>query len=261
MMSSLFLFGSNIYAEFILIILLSFSIVYLGIKQVEVSKNFNERNKSIIFGFIFGIMIFSIIDMFKGASNLGVEFGIRFPIVQLSLLISFIIGLLFPSLFEINNITKSDQNYLRLSYLFALGIGFHSFSEGVVISLNLLAGYNFTLLQRTTQTMSFLLHKFSEGLIISIPLLFVTTNISKTIFNLALISILPIILGSMFGFLGINGSITSYFFSAGAGSLTYILYKIGRISNNIPERRIIYLGIVIGILYMYFSGIIHSIEF
>ena len=91
MLSSLFLFGSNIYAEFILIILLSFSTVYLGIKQVEVSKNFNERNKSIILGFIFGIMIFSIIDVFKGSSNLGVEFGIKFPIFQLSLLISFII--------------------------------------------------------------------------------------------------------------------------------------------------------------------------
>ncbi len=260
MLSSLFLFGSNIYAEFILIILLSFSTVYLGIKQVEVSKNFNERNKSIILGFIFGIMIFSIIDVFKGSSNLGVEFGIKFPIFQLSLLISFIIGLLLPSLFEINNFLESDQNYVRFSYLFALGIGFHSFSEGVVIGLDLLADYDFTLLQRFAQTMSFLLHKFSEGLIISVPLLFVTSKTSKVIFNLTLISILPLIFGSMFGFLG-YGSLASYFFSAGAGSLIYILYRFGRIFNNISERRIIYLGIIIGILYMYSSGIIHSIEF
>jgi len=227
--------------------------IYLGMSQTFISKRFRDETKSIIHGAAFGAMAFFLVDVFEGASGLGVEFGLRYPYIQATLVASFAVGLLVPAMLE----PRHAAGYHKLAYLFAMGIGFHSLAEGVVIGYDLQAGHGFTLLQRTVQTLSFVLHKGAEGLAISIPLMFMRPVNARAVVYSGLVGGVPLMLGTGVGFAGLSGVAASYSFAAGAGGTIYLLFRLASIS--IKGRRL-YLGILLGVLYMYFAGMIHAVE-
>lgn len=232
----------------------------VGMSHHIVTRRARSETKVIVSGVAFGAMIFFIIDLFEGASSLGVDFGTRSLSLQMALLATFALGLLAPSFIESVSKANNDRSYESLVYLFALGIGFHSFAEGVVIGYNISAEYGFTLIQRTFQSLSFVLHKGAEGLAMSIPLMFFSARTSKVSLYAILIGGLPLVAGTALSLVGLSGSAASYSFAAGAGGVAYILYRIVRITPAYPIGRGFPLGMLLGVTYLYFAGIIHSVE-
>ena len=239
--------------------------LYLAISQSFRSRILGDGAKSIITGIAFGAMIFFVVDLFEGASTLGVDFGTRSFEFRVALVGSFAMGLIIPAILE-PPLKKGEDAHgqnERLAYLFALSMGFHAFAEGVVIGYDVTSGFGFSLLQRTVQTLSFVLHKGGEGLAISIPLMFrvSSSGISRTVIYCSLLAGAPLILGTASGFLGLTGIAASFAFSAGAGGLTYVIFRLARFPVDPSNGKVFYLGILLGLLYMYFAGSIHAIGF
>ena len=243
---------------FSLLLLLAVSVmgltpIIIGIAQGAIAQRFTPKVKSTILGLAFGAMIFSLLDLFRGASGLGVDFGFSSPYTQILLILSFSLGLFLPKF-----LNKSSE-IGSLLYPFALVIGFHSFGEGIVIGFDLSVGHGFALVDRGLQTLSFILHKGAEGLAISIPIMFSKYVSRKRIVYATLLSGGPLIVGTGLVSLGISGSIASFSFAAGVGGLTFILLKLGMILGKQKESDLIYFGLLAGILYMYLAGAIHGV--
>jgi zinc transporter ZupT len=237
--------------------------LYIGLTNSKLSSKLQDSSKGFIASVAFGIVIFSLIDLFGGASRLGIDFGLRAVPLQLTLLLAFAVGLIIPFVVErysrVGNNTPTLITY-AIAYLFALAVAFHSFAEGVVIGFDLQAGHSFTFTQRSLQATSFFLHKIAEGIMISIP--FMLTRVKAETFVLAgAIGSIPLLVGIIVAYLGIPGIAASFGFALGAGVSTYILFKLGHLSQVYTKNRLLmFSGITIGVFFMYFAGWIHTIE-
>ncbi|MFQ6010979.1 MAG: hypothetical protein ACE5KG_02280 [Nitrososphaerales archaeon] len=227
--------------------------IIIGITLGVLSRKFRIRTKSLITGIAFGAMIFSMLDLFRGALGLGVDFGFSSPATQVILLLSFALGLYLPTLLDRHSEVGS------LLYPFAIVIGFHSFGEGIVIGYDFPIGYGFPLLDRGLQTLSFMLHKGAEGLAISIPVMLSKSIPKRQLVYAILISAGPLFLGTALVSAGADGSLVSFSFAAGLGGLTFMLLRLGKILGDRKETDLIYLGLLVGVLYLYLAGAIHGV--
>jgi len=238
--------------------------LYIGLTNSKLSHKFRDSSKGFITSIAFGIVIFSLIDLFGGASRLGIDFGLRATALQSTLLLAFAVGLLIPFAVEryskVRGNAKPAITTYTTAYLFALAIAFHSFSEGIVIGFDLQSGYSFTFKQQSVQAASFFLHKIAEGLVISIPIMLIKPK-AETYVLTGIIGSIPLLIGITMAYLGIPGIAASYGFALGAGVSTYVLFKLGHLSNMLTESRMLmFSGIIIGLFFMYFAGWIHAIE-
>ncbi|MFQ5940354.1 MAG: hypothetical protein ACE5KA_01465 [Nitrososphaerales archaeon] len=238
--------------------------LYIGLTNSKLSHKLRDSSKGFITSVAFGIVIFSLIDLFGGASRLGIDFGLRAIPLQLTLVIAFAIGLVIPFAVErystVGDNKKSQIITYSVAYIFALAVAFHSFAEGVVIGFDLQSGYSFTFTQQSLQATSFFLHKIAEGLVISIPIMLIRPKV-ETFVLAGIVGSIPLLVGVISAYLGISGLAASYGFALGAGVSAYILFKLGYLSNMLSGSKMrMFSGIIIGLLFMYFAGWIHSIE-
>jgi zinc transporter ZupT len=237
--------------------------LYIGLTNSRLSHKLRNSLKGFITGAAFGIVIFSLIDLFGGASRLGIDFGLRAISLQSTLLFAFAIALVIP--FVVERYSKIEVNTSQITtytaaYLFALAVAFHSFAEGVVIGFDLQSGYSFTFTQQSLQATSFFLHKIAEGLVISIPIMLIRPK-TETFVLAGIVGSIPLLIGITTAYLGIPGLAASYAFALGAGVSTYVLFKLGYLSNLLTQNKmLIFSGIIVGFLFMYLAGWIHSIE-
>jgi len=238
--------------------------LYIGLMNSKLSSKLPDSSKGFITSIAFGIVIFSLIDLFGGASRLGIDFGLRAIPLQLTLLLAFAVGLIISFIAErysrVGNNTQTQVVTYAIAYLFALAVAFHSFAEGVVIGFDLQSGHSFTFTQRSLQATSFFLHKIAEGIMVSIPIML--TRVKAETFMLAgAIGSIPLLVGVIVAYLGIPGITASFGFALGAGVSTYILFKLGHLSQVYTKNRMLmFSGIIIGVFFMYFAGWIHTIE-
>jgi zinc transporter ZupT len=251
-----------------LLLALAFGVapLFLGLVNSRVSFNFGNSAKAFIAGSAFGITILSVWDLFQGASGLGMNLGSESINIQSLLLLAFGIGLFIPFVIErsgkSSNTTES-LNHLSsyaVAYAFAMIVGFHAFAEGIIIGYDLQSGYAFTFMQRSVQTLSFILHKIAEGIVISIPIMLIRPRLD--VFILAgIIGSMPLLIGISLSYIGVSGYLASYAFALGVGGSTYILLRLGFISYTVSENKMfLFAGIIVGVLFMYFAGWIHTIE-
>ncbi len=251
-----------------LLLALAFGVapLFLGLGNSRLSFNFSNSAKVFIAGIAFGITILSVWDLFQGASGLGMNLGSESIGIQSLLLLAFGIGLFVPFVIErsskSNNTTESQSHLssYAVAYAFAMIVGFHAFAEGIIIGYDLQSGYAFTFMQRSVQALSFILHKIAEGIVISIPIMLIRPRLD--VFILAgIIGSMPLLIGISLSYIGISGSLASYAFTLGVGGSTYILLRLGYMSYAISESKILlFTGIIVGVLFMYFAGWIHTIE-
>ena len=238
--------------------------LFIGLTNSKLSHKLRDSSKGFITSIAFGIVIFSLIDLFGGASRLGIDFGLRAIPLQSTLLLAFALGLVIP--FAVEGYSKTKGNVeskivtYSLVYLFALAVAFHSFAEGVVIGFDLQAGYSFTFTQQSLQGTSFFMHKIAEGLVISIPVMLIKPK-AETFILAGVVASIPLLVGISTAYLNIPGLAASYGFALGAGASTYVLFKLSYLSNLLLKNKmLIFSGIVIGLFYTYFAGWIHAIE-
>ncbi len=249
---------------------LAFGLVplYIGLTNSRLSRNLRDGTKGFIAGVAFGMAIFSLFDLLGGASRLGIDFGFKALGLQASMMLAFAVGLVIPFIAERRSKSHGSAPAWSTAYgtvyLFALAFAFHAFAEGIVIGYDLQTGYSFTSAQRTLQGTSFVLHKIAEGFVISIPLVLGAAWLRKDTETFVLAGILgstPLSVGVALAYLGAPGLAASYGFALGAGTLVYVLFKLAHISQTLSEARLrIFAGIIIGVLFMYFAGWIHSIQ-
>lgn len=238
--------------------------LYIGLTNSKLSSKLRESSKGFIASIAFGIVIFSLIDLFGGASRLGIDFGLRAIPLQSTLLLAFAVGLVIP--FAVERYSQSRGNTqtqvitYTVAYLFALAVAFHAFAEGVVIGFDLQSGHAFTFTQRSLQATSFFLHKIAEGLVISIPIMLIRPR-AETFVLAGIVGSIPLLIGVTSAYLGIPGLAASYGFALGAGVSVYALFKLGHLSNIFTANKMLmFAGIIIGLFFMYFAGWIHTIE-
>ncbi len=237
--------------------------LYIGLTNSKLSHKLKDSSKGFIIAIAFGITIFSLIDLFGGASRLGIDFGLRSIPLQSTLLLAFTIGLVIPFAVErYSNTERNTQSQFTtytIAYLFALAVAFHSFAEGVVIGFDLQSGYSFTFIHQSIQATSFFLHKIAEGLVISIPIMLIRPKVGTFVLA-GIVGSIPLLIGVVAAYLGIPGLAVSFGFALGTGVSTYVLFKLGHLSHMFTQSKILmFSGIIIGLFFMYFAGWIHTI--
>lgn len=234
--------------------------IYVGLTNSFISRGLGASAKGFMACVAFGIAIFSLVDLFGSASNLGID--LRSTAFQMVLVFGFAVGLATPFVTErASTSSENMQAQLKtMAYMFALAVAFHGFAEGIVISYDLQSGYVFTFAHRIVQTTSFLIHKVAEGFVVSIPLLLARAG--KDSFALVGIAAsLPLVFGVASVYFDVPGMASSFGFALGAGALTYVLFKLGNLASLLGTGSVkMFAGILAGILLMYFAGWIHSIE-
>jgi len=254
----------NVSNAMVLFVIVGVVPLYIGLTNSKFSHKLGDSSKGFISSVAFGIVIFSLVDLFGGASRLGIDFGLRAIPLQSTLLLAFAAGLVIP--FVVERYSKAEENArppivtYTTAYLFALAVAFHGFAEGVVVGFDLQAGYSFTFAQQSLQATSFFLHKVAEGLVISIPIMLIRPK-AETFVLAGMVGSIPLLVGIAIAYLGVSGVAASYGFALGAGVSAYVLFKLGYISNILSQNKmLIFSGIIIGLFFMYFAGWIHAIE-
>lgn len=156
----------------------------------------------------------------------------------------------------------------------ALGVGLHSVGEGIIM------GYDFSTSATSmspAQTSSFVLHKIGEGFTIGVLIMFSrgvggdsnnnsnNTSSSKryTLHTLAIgaIAAVPTVAGAAMGYALFPSTLSTYFFAASAGATIFIITRLAYLAANIRQHgSLVIIGILIGFLFFYFSGILHQFE-
>ncbi|MBM3897123.1 MAG: hypothetical protein FJ358_01150 [Thaumarchaeota archaeon] len=218
----------------------------------RVGSSFNVYAASIASGISFALFF----DLVANASGLGLNLAARVSITQVVLIGSFLVGLL--ALFGLDARTSNNTSVPPfLISIIAIGIGFHSVAEGIVIGYDVrTAGFSQDV-ATITQGLSFALHKAAEGFVIG-SFLTKQSKLSIVIFAGA-IAALPGVLGALLGSFGIPGIISSYFFAMGAGAAIYTLTKLIPTAISEKNKIVMAIGIALGYLFIYGAGLIHNI--
>jgi len=242
----------------LLIVLIS---TLIGI--ILVISNRNSNKKDIIAGLALGITLFLFVDNLEGATILGIDFGLTRITSNIILVLIFIITIVTLITIETNRTEKYKTNRelenKELVIIFALIFTFHSMAEGIIIGYNIQFINEFSISNHGIQSLSFGLHKLGEAIVITTPFLFIRTIKLRDITKILPIIIIPIIIFTYLGYQFNIGNLVTYLFAITSGGLIYLIIKITRIIKINKHRINYYLGVLIGILFIYLAGFLHSI--
>jgi zinc transporter, ZIP family len=134
----------------------------------------------------------------------------------------------------------------RLAMLIAVGIGLHNFSEGLAIGQSAAAGETSLALMLV---IGFALHNATEGFGITAPL--VGHRAIATWGFLGLLGLIgggPTLLGTIVGRSFVNDTVYLAFLALAAGSILYVVVQLLRVADRIGHRRLLYWGLLVGLL-------------
>ena len=252
-------FDFSITLVLLLLIVLTSSLI--GI--ILVISNRNSNKKDIITGISLGIILFLFVDNLEGSIMLGIDFGLTKITSNIILILIFIITIVTLTTIETNRTekyrTNKDLEHKELAIIFALIFTFHSMAEGIIIGYNIQFINEFSIINHGIQSLSFGLHKLGEAIVITIPFLFIRTIRLRDITKIIFIIIIPIIIFTYLGYQLNIGNLTNYLFAITSGGLVYLIIKISQIIKINKYKINYYLGVLLGILFIYLAGFLHSI--
>lgn len=212
-----------------------------------------EMSTLITDGISLGILVFLIFDYL----NLTAFLGLNSPsFLSMIALLAVAVFVFLAFVWVVNDDNSSKTLYL----LWAIGLGFHSFSEGIIM------GYNFhldlSLILRFFPALSFLMHKFAEG-VTGAALIHRREAVSwKYLLLYAVISGLTIIPGVLVGFFitADTGSFINYFYAASFGSILFILpFYFPKEEHFLQKKLGFYFWMLMGFLFVYVGAYFHEI--
>lgn len=235
-------------------LLASLPAIYAGIFWFKFIRSKSEASRDFAIYLAIGILLASLYDLTKETAGLSGS-TLRSPADAFNVL-AFSIALL--GFIGINAYTKSVNNAsvpLITAYIWAIvGVGLHSVGEGAIM------GYDFSTGATSLsgfQIASFTLHKAGEGFTIGMLLMrgnFATKHAIPT----GVLAGLPTLVGVGLGFSGIPAVFATYFFAAAMGAIIFVITKFVRLTGSVKQTTVI--GVLLGFLYMYFSGVLHQFE-
>ncbi len=202
-----------------------------------------------------GISFALFFDLVSDASGLGLNLGSKASGTQLTLVGSFVFGILL--LFSLESRSEKQSLPFSLAYVMAFGIGFHSFAEGIIVGYDIRTTGLPEDLGTAVQGLSFALHKAGEGFVIAS--LFLRRIGWGNIAVAGAVASLPGALGAILGAIAIPGVIGSYFFAMGAGASIFIIAKLIPVAFSGKSNLMAGIGIAAGYLFIYGAGLIHTL--
>lgn len=231
----------------------------LGAFPLLLAQRILDKSRWVFASLALGIFMNFFLDFISNASGLGVSLGLRFSGTQILLLLSFSIGAIGIAFIK-GSFRKSGEgnDLVRLAYLVALALSFHSLGEGLLIGSDLrIAGVS-TDIGTLAQGISFFLHKVFEGFGISV--FFLLAFRGRDFAATTLLSSLPVALGAPLGLSGIGGELTTYLFAVSAGAIIFLLPRYGKIAFSSQRDVRAMLLVVVGFLAVYSAALIHNTQ-
>jgi len=238
--------------------------VYIGLAPLWIFKRLSVGWRTALVSFSAGILLF----LFADVTHEGVELSRAAGSTPAIFALGLGLGLLGPvAITHIRRRKMAAQSQapqsdalstpiasakLFTAQMIALGIGLHNFGEGLAIGAAYAAGvFGLTNLL----VIGFALHNSTEGMGISGPIASTNTGARDPLL-LGFLAGSPTILGSMIGSLAYSAALGTLFFSAAAGALLYVIVELVKVTSTPEPSKIVFVGIVIGILLMFATGLL-----
>jgi zinc transporter ZupT len=247
----------------------TFLALYVGIFTPLLFAGKSARRLAVLMAVASGVMFWSFLDLMDDAALLGVNEGFTGGLAHL--LVATLFAATVLVLFWLDGAlqpTRRRNTYaVAITYvtaaLVAIGIGSHSFGEGVEIGS--LIGYSvlanpssvnlITAIGGLGSGVAYIMHKLLEGFTIGVFAAAANTRWGRNLV-LGLVAGLPTAIGlSVALFVPVDATV---FFGIGAAAVIYIEYKL--IANLVRERLslLLVLALLFGFYLMYLAALFHS---
>ncbi len=228
--------------------------VTLGLLWYPVMRRADRRWMNFFLAVTVGLLVFLAVDTVLEALDIAATVPGTFqaqPLVFLATLLTFF------GIVAIGSNRRKQDSMLFLSYLIALGIGFHNLGEGLAVGAAFALG-NVSL--GTFLVVGFTLHNVTEGVGIAAPV----AKQRPSLYHFGLLALLaggPAILGTWLGGFAFDPLLAVVFLSLGAGAILQVVYEVGRLivrnsqRDNLPSLAWPNVaGLFVGIAIMYFTA-------
>jgi ZIP family zinc transporter len=231
--------------------------VYLGLIPLPFFRKLSAPKKSLLISFSVGILLFLFADVTGSAVKLSEQVG---GYGSLFFAVGLIIGVGVPYAISSRRHRAGDSSSFIASgvdrsltaYIISAAIGLHNLGEGLALGSAYAAG-QFAL--TTVLLIGFALHNGTEGIAISGPVSDIQFRLKDPVL-MGFLAGFPTIIGSVIGALFYSDLAGALFFSIAAGALLYVVVTLLR---NAESARSTLIGLVIGILIMYFTDLLLTI--
>jgi ZIP family zinc transporter len=234
--------------------------VYLGLLPLHFVRRLSLSKRILLISFSAGILLFLFADVIGEAIKLASSTVLGSSVFTLGLILGLAgpVGVSYWKTQSKNNHGRhaddsASKNGVKLvaAYMIALGIGLHNFGEGLALGTASAAGQ---VALTTVLVVGFALHNGTEGMGITGPMSDIPYRVKDPLL-LGFIAGFPTVLGSALGSIVYSSLMAALFFSVASGALLYVTVELIRVSYS-PRKT--FLGMVIGLLLMYFTNLLLS---
>jgi zinc transporter ZupT len=232
--------------------------VVLGILWFPFLRRLGRTWSNFFLSVTAGLAIFLGVDALKEGFEVAIRLAGAFQGVAL-LLIGVAVGL--AALIAVGQRTvggaKDEASArLALAYMIAAGIGLHNLGEGLAIGAAYVLG---KVALGAFLVIGFTLQNITEGLGIVAPLAKARPRLTHFVWMAAIAGV-PTILGTWIGGFTYSDIWATLFLALGAGAILQVAYEIfkliGRDTAKAGAGALNYVGLVIGLLVMYVTGLV-----
>ncbi len=238
--------------------------VYLGLVPLLFMRRIPENWRSVLVSISLGILLFLFVEVTGEGIQLAGSPGLN----SLLFVVGLAIGVFAPlsaarrgrvdavAVFGQGGVAgEREKARLFTAYMIAVGIGMHNLGEGLAIGAAYSAG---ELALTSVLVVGFALHNGTEGFGIAAPVASLPLRIKEPL-TMGFLAGFPTILGSMLGFVAYSHAIGSLFFSVAGGALLYVIVQLVRLAYLASRTERTFLGVVLGMILMYLTGLLLSI--
>ncbi|HWG89871.1 MAG TPA: ZIP family metal transporter [Candidatus Thermoplasmatota archaeon] len=229
--------------------------VLLGLLWRPLLDRLSENKLNFFLGITVGLLLFlaaeSLFEGFEIAEGIPAVLGGPF------LLLAGAAGafLLLEAASRWSHGSRSGPTPLVLAALVALGIGLHNFAEGLAIGGAFALG---EVALGAFLVVGFAIHNTTEGLAIVAPVSRTRVGL-LTLLGLGLLAGLPTVLGAWMGGLAPSAPLALIFLGVGAGAILQVALAIDRSTDRALRAGPGLVGVVLGALIMYATGLLVSL--
>lgn len=228
--------------------------IFIGLLLGRFNKASN-RMKSALNMMATGILIYLFVEILGNAAGQvsAVLQGVKAKTQPVDSAILLCILLIFGLLVGLIGLVQVENRLIRkgaqkspkhLSFMIAIGIGFHNFSEGLAIGQSYAQGQAALAIGLI---IGFALHNATEGFGIVSPLMNKGMKVSwKSILLLGAIGGGPTFVGALIGSVWTSAAVSVLFLSIAGGSLLYVIKELLANSRKEPAQTFIMSALVLG---------------
>jgi ZIP family zinc transporter len=229
--------------------------VYLGLLPLPFFRRLSPPRRTLLVSFSVGILLFLFADVTGEAVELSGHTWYGALLFAVGLLLGVGVPFVISSKRQRANDRPSDLTggaRILTAYIISLAIGLHNLGEGLAIGAAY-AGGQFAL--TTVLVVGFALHNGTEGMAIAGPVSEIHFRIRDPLV-MGFVAGFPTVLGSILGATFYSELTSGLFFSLAAGALLYVVIELTKRAQT-PKST--FVGIVLGILLMYFTDLLLTI--